>query len=140
MKPHLFILRVVVLILLMVLLGGLALASPSRLAPLQQIPRNKDVSIIQLIANPEKFDGKPVLVTGFVHVEFEGTGVYLNKEDYRHGIEKNGPAIGVEQGGKFVISKKKYASKYCSIAGTFRANPNGSSSLWSGSISVQEMW
>lgn len=80
------------------------------------------------------------MVTGFVHVELEGTGAYLNEEDYRHGMEKNGLAIGIEQGGKFVISKKKYDSKYCSTAGTFRANPDGSSSLWSGSIAVQEIW
>ena len=33
-----------------------------------------DVSLIQLIANPQMFDGKLVRVIGFLRLEFEGNG------------------------------------------------------------------
>jgi hypothetical protein len=35
------------------------------------------VSLIQLIANPEKYDGKQVAVVGFLRLEFEGNALYL---------------------------------------------------------------
>jgi hypothetical protein len=45
-----------------------------------------DVSIIELIANPQAFHDKPVRVTGFMHVEFEGSAIYLHQEDYVRGL------------------------------------------------------
>src|SRR5262249_40467238 len=48
------------------------------------------VSMVDLIANPQLFDGMNVLVAGYVHVEFEGRGIYLHKDDFRYGISRNG--------------------------------------------------
>jgi hypothetical protein len=48
------------------------------------------VSLIHLIANPEAFDGKPVSVMGFFRYEFEGTALYVHREDYEHALSKNG--------------------------------------------------
>jgi len=41
-------------------------------APIQA-QQPTDVTLIQLIANPEKFDGKLIRVIGFLRLEFEGT-------------------------------------------------------------------
>jgi hypothetical protein len=49
-----------------------------------------DVSLIQLIANPQIYDGKIVRITGFLHLEFEGNVIYLHREDFRYGLTKNG--------------------------------------------------
>jgi len=50
----------------------------------------EDVSLIQLIANPQTYDEKTIRVIGFLRLEFEGNVLYLHNEDFLHGIEKNG--------------------------------------------------
>lgn len=37
----------------------------------------ESVSLVQLIANPDKFDDKPVLVMGFLRLEYEGNATYF---------------------------------------------------------------
>ncbi len=51
---------------------------------------DEDVSLIQLIANPQAYDGKTVRIIGFLHLEFEGNVIYLHNEDFRYGLSKNG--------------------------------------------------
>ena len=41
-----------------------------------------DVSMVQLLATPEKYDGKLVRVIGVGNLEFEGNYLSLNKEDH----------------------------------------------------------
>ncbi len=54
-----------------------------------------DVTLVQLIANPEKFDGKSIRVIGFLRLEFEGNVLYLHREDYEHAI------LGDGMGGRY---------------------------------------
>ena len=42
----------------------------------------EDVSMVQLIATPEKFDGKFVRVHGFLNLGFEGDSLYLHRETF----------------------------------------------------------
>ncbi|MBF9140172.1 hypothetical protein [Hymenobacter properus] len=49
-----------------------------------------DVSLVKLIANPEKYDGKTIQVIGFLNLEFEGDAIYLHKEDFDQGLTRNG--------------------------------------------------
>lgn len=37
----------------------------------------QDVSLVELIARPEKFDGKRARFIGFLTILFEGTAIYL---------------------------------------------------------------
>ena len=48
------------------------------------------ISIVQLLAQPEKYHGRKVQVIGFVHFEFEGNAVYLSREDFEYGLVTNG--------------------------------------------------
>ena len=91
-----------------------------------------DVSLVQLIANSKDYDGKFVRVIGFVSLEFEGNGIYLHEEDYKHGISKNGLWIDATVD----ISKRKveFDKKYVLLEGTFNAKETGHMGLWSGSI------
>ena len=89
--------------------------------------------MIELIANPEKFDGKRVFVSGFVHFEFEGNGLYLHEEDFVDALWSNGIGLSVTP-----AQEKQYAvcdAKYCDIIGTFHAVQAGYFSLWSGHLS-----
>ena len=46
----------------------------------------KDVTMIQLIATPEKYDGQLVRVIGVGNLEFEGNCISLSKEDLKYGV------------------------------------------------------
>jgi len=50
----------------------------------------KRVSIINLIATPERFDGKQVFVDGILHHVFEDDTLYLDREMADHLVKTNG--------------------------------------------------
>ena len=43
------------------------------------------VSLVQLLATPERYNGKTVQVTGYLHLQFEDTALYFSKEDAQYG-------------------------------------------------------
>ena len=91
------------------------------------------VSILQLIANPERYDGQRVQVIGFLRLEFEGSGIYLHREDYERGIPQNGLAVQLPS----AITKEQTDAvnmHYVICLGTFVAAPRGHFGLWSGTI------
>jgi hypothetical protein len=85
------------------------------------------VSLLQLIATPDAFEGKYVRVHGFVRIEHEGTAIYLHREDYEHMLTKNGlwlaASVAVAEG-----------SKEAQVQGRFTAKTQGHLGLWSGAI------
>lgn len=90
-------------------------------------------SMIDLIANPELFDGKKIMVVGYVHVEFEGDAIYLHKDDFLYGIDRNSLALSL-------LSKtptkelKKCQDSYALVRGTFKAGIGGHNSMASGEL------
>jgi hypothetical protein len=92
-----------------------------------------DVSLVKLIANPEKYDGKTIQIIGYLNLEFEGNAVYLHKEDYEHGLTRNGFWVnfsGPIKEGKSLGSSKKYVI----IVGKFDMKSHGHGSLFGGTI------
>ncbi len=82
------------------------------------VPRS--VSFIELIANPTKFDGKAVLVTGFLALDPpDGNMLYLHKEDYDHGILLN--ALSIEVTKQMWADREKVDQNYVNIVGVFRS-------------------
>jgi hypothetical protein len=47
-------------------------------------------SLVQLLAHPDRYHGEKVQVQGYLHVRFEGTAIYLSREDAEYGITTNG--------------------------------------------------
>jgi hypothetical protein len=91
------------------------------------------VSLIQLIATPEQYDGQVVRVIGFVHIEFEGNAIYLHREDYEHNIIGN--ALWLDHPECVTGAKgKPLISGYALVEGTFNAKNRGHMSLFSGAI------
>ena len=91
-----------------------------------------DVSIIQLIANPTRYDGKVVRIIGFMKLEFEGDAIYLHQEDYKHSIYKNG--FWIEATEDIQKKKGKLDKRHVILEGVFNAKMTGHKNLWSGSI------
>ena len=50
---------------------------------------DSSVSLVQLIVNPEKFDGKRIWVEGCVCDMYETQSLYLSKDDLKHRIDTN---------------------------------------------------
>jgi hypothetical protein len=92
-----------------------------------------NVSIVQLIANPERYDGKRVQLIGFLRIEFEGTAVYLHREDYERGIEKNALWINLPTG-MAKAQSDAVNGQYVICLGTFDAAHHGHMGLFSGEI------
>jgi hypothetical protein len=91
-----------------------------------------DLSLVQLIANPDKYNGKIVRVIGFLKLEFEGNGLYLHEEDYKVHINKNG--LWIDPSADMQKRKAKINLRYVVIQGKFNAKETGHMGSWSGSI------
>ena len=78
-------------------------------------------SMIDLIANPELFDGKKVMIVGYVHFAFEGDAIYLHEEDFLYGISPNSLRLSLSSA---TPPKKLMACQdsYALMRGTFKAD------------------
>jgi hypothetical protein len=112
MSPNLF--RYQVLAALLVFLGGL-----SNLRAQSPVPEEKafPVSLIRVIANPEKFDGHRLRVMGVLDYgggPDESVCLYLSETDARNAVMAN--CIYVDQS---VDKGDKYLGKYVILNATF---------------------
>jgi hypothetical protein len=91
-----------------------------------------DVTLVRLIANPEKFDGKLIRVIGFLRLEFEGNVLYLHHEDYENAILGDGIWVDVTP----VVAKQSATlnMNYVLLEGIFSAGERGHMGMWSGTI------
>jgi hypothetical protein len=99
--------------------------------PIQaQEPTN--VTLVQLIASPEKFDGKLIRVVGFLRLEFEGNVLYLHRQDYENAILGNGIWVDTTP----AITKQSAALNmhYVLFEGIFSSIDRGHMGMWSGAI------
>ena len=99
-------------------------------------PKLKSVSLLRLIANPDKYDGQMVRTYGYLRIEFEGNSIYLHKEDYEHSLLKNG--LWVSFNPDKVSNQAEFSNKYVLIEGRFDAHSQGHMGLWSGTI--KDIW
>lgn len=91
------------------------------------------VSMIKLIVTPEKYHDKEVIVSGFLNLEFEGKAIYMHKEDYDNGLNKNGFWVSFTD----EVTREQLSNsngKYVMIRGTFDMQRAGHFGLWSGTI------
>jgi hypothetical protein len=88
------------------------------------------VSIVQLLADPQRYDNKRVYVGGYVVLAFEDHSLYLDRESYAHVLGMN--SLGLVHG--FEGSQWAANGRHCMIEGVFRALPSNSVALRSGYI------
>ena len=106
------------------------------LGALSQEPRPQDfanVSLIELIANPAKYDGKLVRVFGFIHLEFEEEAIYLHREDYEKKLFTN--AVHVDIDTCKARGSGNFNNGYAEVEGRFVAS-DSVGKFWSGTIRV----
>jgi hypothetical protein len=109
----------------------LALASLLRCLPaLADEP--VDVSMVQLIATPEKYQGQVVRFIAFLRIEFEGNALYLHQEDYEHGISRN--AIWLDLTKNEILRAKTMSDHYVLAVGHFDSHLTGHMGMFSGTL------
>ncbi|HEY9679519.1 MAG TPA: hypothetical protein V6C76_16035 [Drouetiella sp.] len=111
----------------------------------------KRVSIVALLANPDKFNDKVVFVDGILHNVFEDDTLYLNREMADsliktngiglHYNEKNLKLIPASKSGGTKIDRNYFNNKLCAVRGTFKADSHtleDISIVWEDSIVVKK--
>lgn len=90
------------------------------------------VSMVQLLSNPEQYNGKKVRVVGYLWIEFEGTALYFHKEDKVNSLTKNAIALNLPE--KAIKDGKQLSGHYALIEGVFDSSDTGHMGLYSGTI------
>lgn len=85
------------------------------------------ISIVDLIANPDKYDGKLVQITGVGSINFENMAVYLSPYDYKYGTGNSiWLEINLDDYDDATFSEMiSYNGKYICVAGIFNKNNRG---------------
>lgn len=90
------------------------------------------VSMISLIATPERYHNKMVSVVGYAVIEFENVGIFLSDNDAKNNISHN--SISLLLTDKEIEKYLKLANRYVVVEGVFDADYKGHGSMKSGSI------
>lgn len=91
-------------------------------------------SIIRILASPDAFDGKRVLIEGFFHFEFEDSAIYLHQVDSDQMLSQNAIWINLPKG----LSREaleKLNNHYVICEGQFSAQAHGHMGIYPGEIS-----
>jgi hypothetical protein len=103
------------------------------------------ISIIQLIANPQEFSGKPVSVQGFLRIGRERhhgweAVLYLHREDAENMLTSN--VIGIEPSEQMIRDQEKLDRMYVRLSGVVHVvqTANGSSSVSIGDVESCGVW
>lgn len=101
-----------------------------------EMKAQEEVSIIEILANKEKFNKKDVRIRGFFdNIHKEGRAIYLSKEDCINKIWKNAifiyaPKTDLEKLG----INEDWINGYVEITGYFVLNKEGSYTNFSGGL------
>lgn len=125
-------------IALLVLLCALASAADAQYGlPLNcdALARNGDcalygISLVQLLANPGKFDGEHVRVVGYIHFGTDSNAIYLHRDDLEFHLKKNGVWVELGEGQTFDACQDTYVL----IEGLYQARSTGRMNQWNGAI------
>ncbi len=80
-------------------------------------------TVIELLARPELYTGKPIRTVGFLSLEFEGQALYHSREDFDHLAYFTG--VWVEVPDSFLVKKDSIDQAYVILEGRFRAGRAG---------------
>ena len=94
------------------------------------------ISLVNLIATPEKYDGKAVMIEGVFRCEMESDCLYLTMDDYTNRISSNAVNLDLVDMDVSVDrwKLKNLSGHYVLIEGVFNYNDEGYITLYSGTI------
>jgi hypothetical protein len=90
----------------------------------------ESVSMIQLIATPQHFEGRKVRVHGFARIRFENCVAYLTRDDMEYGNGKNGIWLSFGRS----LKAKGLDGRFVLVFGVFTAKDKGHKGANSGTL------
>lgn len=95
-------------------------------SPMNAQERARPASMLQLIATPERFDGKAVIVFGFVVLNDESSTLFFRSDDYQHSLLAD--AIALDRNELLQKEKNQVNLTYVRLSGVFHAVRTGAAS------------
>lgn len=93
----------------------------------------REVSVLQLVADPQRWDGRPVKAVGFLHLDVAGqSALYLHREDLDHHITRN--ALALEPTEAMVLARGRLKDRYVVVGARFDAEDTGPDQRFGGSL------
>ena len=96
--------------------------------------KSERVSLISVIANPEKFHNKTIVVEGYLLLEHEGDAIYVSKDDCTAMIQKNAVFLFIDYDSLAERGIKFPYQGYVRLEGVFNKNIKGSYDFYSGTF------
>ena len=94
-----------------------------------------EVSMVQLLAHPRRYDGRRIMVEGVGCLEFEGTALYLTMGDYENIVGKNSVWLNFYHGDEDSFNVVNGESgEYVLVEGIFNRSNKGHYDMHSGAI------
>jgi hypothetical protein len=114
-----------------------AIAMTLLLSTIALAQKSTTLSLVALIASPERYDGKPVVVSGYMYLQRERSALYLAKVDFEHALFKNALYLKIPN----QMSERIYQLNGCyvEIIGTFDGKHTGHMGAFSGELIVKEV-
>lgn len=101
----------------------------------QQPTPIRQVSIVEVIADPGKFDDKFIQLSGFFEYDGGGNGrIFLSKDDAKYGITKNGLLIKFKNSYLEKHDPGRYNRQYVKISADFNKEGSGMLAQFSGTL------
>jgi hypothetical protein len=101
------------------------------LLSLAGVAQSSEPNLLQLLANPEQYHGRNVVILGYCRLEFEGLAIYLHKEDYTYSL---GNMVWLEFSSLEEITPERRKIGYCLVQGTYNAKNRGHLGMFFGAI------
>jgi hypothetical protein len=89
-------------------------------------------TLLQILSNPNLYDGKEVEFIAYLNLEFESDTLWLHKEDRENAILGN--SIWVSATPEMEKNKKQLRNKYVLVRGIFDSNNHGHLGMHSGAL------
>jgi len=131
----------------LLILAGLGALDAAAQAPVERIVASRcleadaagactlyGVSLLELIANPERFHGRRVSVRGYVRIEFEGNAIYLSKESFEARSMRDALWLAPAASSPFAKPGATFGPGYANVVGRFDAFDRGHFGMYSGAI------
>ncbi|NOT77747.1 MAG: hypothetical protein HOP07_01945 [Bacteriovoracaceae bacterium] len=90
-----------------------------------------NTDFIELLKNPEKYDGKVVEIIGFATIEFEGNALYMDSKSQKNASYEKGVWLEIA---KTPFELKKYNGSKVLVKGIFKLSNKGHMGLWRGAL------
>ena len=94
----------------------------------------EDVSIINLIASPEKFHGKTIKISGYAKISKETSALYLSEDDAKYTNFPNSIWLDIEKSKKELFETINFNNQWVFIEGEFDASHKGHLGMYRGAI------